>query len=314
MSLMRRSGTASDTGTGTAPANPVRERSRTRPPSRKTGSAASRRFPKATAEAACPGQVLRQEADHHPLGHRGRADHRRPGADAVRVQEAGAVRAVFGEPQRPVRRGQPRRGPQVGQRAYHPRRGKLLARDTSADAVSEFNEVVESAAPDRDKAIALTYLGIISDEKGEYDRAVDYLTRAQTYDAKNPEIYRNLAIVYRHRKEFDKALESAEKSTSLSDGDTDAPASHGQHLLRDGQVRRGHRRLPRGPRKVAGQPAGALQPGVRPDEEGRRVRGHGILQEGRGGGPDRRRGAQGLFPPGRHVASSGRSSRTRRST
>ena len=103
------------------------------------------------------------------------------------------------------------------------------------DAIAEFNGVVESAAPDKDKAVALTYLGIIADEKGEYDRALEYLTRAQTYDAKNPEVFKNLAIVYRHRKEFDKALESAQKSTSLSEGGTDAQLLTGNIYFESGK-------------------------------------------------------------------------------
>ena len=65
--------------------------------------------------------------------------------------------------------------------------------------------MVESGAPDRDKAIALTYLGMISDDKGDYDSAEKYFTRALTYDKKNPDIYKNLSMTYRHKKEFDKA-------------------------------------------------------------------------------------------------------------
>jgi len=93
------------------------------------------------------------------------------------------------------------------------------ARGYLADAITEFNEIVESAASDRDKAIALTYLGMISDDKGDYDKAIDYYTRAQTYDNKNPDIFKNLSLAYRHKKDFDKALESAQKSSSLKSDD-----------------------------------------------------------------------------------------------
>lgn len=100
-------------------------------------------------------------------------------------------------------------------------RGKeSYARGYMADAITAFNEVVESGAPDKDKAIALTYLGMISDDRRDYDRAIEYLNRARTYDNKNPDIYKNLAIAYRHRKDFDKALENAEKSASLNADDT----------------------------------------------------------------------------------------------
>ncbi len=96
------------------------------------------------------------------------------------------------------------------------------ARGYMTDAISEFNAVVESDAPDRDKAIALTYLGMISDDKGEYDKAVEYYTRALTYDKKNPDIYKNLSMAYRHKKDFARALETAEQSASLNADDPES--------------------------------------------------------------------------------------------
>jgi tetratricopeptide (TPR) repeat protein len=104
-----------------------------------------------------------------------------------------------------------------------------------ADAITEFNSVVESDAPDRDKAIALAYLGIISDDKGEYDRAIDFFNRALTYDRKNPDIYKNLSLAYRHKKDFDKAVESAEKSASLNADDTDAKTLLGNIYFETGK-------------------------------------------------------------------------------
>jgi tetratricopeptide (TPR) repeat protein len=102
-------------------------------------------------------------------------------------------------------------------------RGKeSYSRGYMADAITEFNNVVESGAPDRDKAIALTYLGMISDDKGDYDAAEKYYTRALTYDKNNPDIYKNLSLTYRHKKDFDKAVETAEKSVSIKSDDTDA--------------------------------------------------------------------------------------------
>jgi len=103
------------------------------------------------------------------------------------------------------------------------KRGKeSYSRGYLTDAISEFNAVVESDAPDRDKAIALTYLGMISDDKGDFDKAVDFYTRALSYDKKNPDIYKNLSMTYRHKKDFDKALETAEKSASINPEDTES--------------------------------------------------------------------------------------------
>jgi tetratricopeptide (TPR) repeat protein len=102
-------------------------------------------------------------------------------------------------------------------------RGKeSYARGYLPDAITEFSAVVESDANDRDKAIALTYMGMISDDKGDYDKAIEYYNRAQTYDKKNPDIYKNLSLAYRHKKDFDKAIDSARQSSSLNSDDTGA--------------------------------------------------------------------------------------------
>ena len=87
------------------------------------------------------------------------------------------------------------------------------------DAVAEFNEVLESDAHDEDKAIALTYLGMISDERGNYTQAIEYYNRALRYNDKGPEIYKNLALAHRRNKEFSLAVENAVKAISLSGRD-----------------------------------------------------------------------------------------------
>ncbi|MBN2158652.1 MAG: tetratricopeptide repeat protein [Spirochaetes bacterium] len=105
----------------------------------------------------------------------------------------------------------------------HIKRGKeSYSRGYLTDAIAEFNEVVESDASDRDKAIALTYIGMINDDKGDHDRAIEYFNRALTYDRNNPDIYKNMSLAYRHKKDFDRAIESAEKSAAIKgdDGDT----------------------------------------------------------------------------------------------
>jgi len=98
----------------------------------------------------------------------------------------------------------------------HLRRGKeSFERGYLNDALAEFSEVVESGAPDAEKAMALTYVGIIHDEKGDYNKAIESYRRAVTYDRKNPVIYRNLAIAYRHKKDFEKAGEFAGKALDI---------------------------------------------------------------------------------------------------
>ena len=87
------------------------------------------------------------------------------------------------------------------------------------NAITEFTDVVESTANPKDKAIALIYLGIIADRKGEYDNAISYFQRAENYDENNPEIYLNLARTYRKKRDFNNAVKYAEKSSEMIPGD-----------------------------------------------------------------------------------------------
>ena len=90
------------------------------------------------------------------------------------------------------------------------------------DAISEFNEVLESNASDKDKAIALTYLGIISDDRGNHTKAVEYYNRALTYNREGPDIYRNLALSHRASKDYEKAEQYAEKALALNPRDVNS--------------------------------------------------------------------------------------------
>lgn len=87
------------------------------------------------------------------------------------------------------------------------------------DAITEFTGVVESDAENRDKAIALLYLGIIQGDKGKHRESIDFYNRALTYDRSNPVIYKNLSQAYRYVKDYPSAIETAEKSLSLKDDD-----------------------------------------------------------------------------------------------
>ncbi len=87
------------------------------------------------------------------------------------------------------------------------------------DAIKEFNEVVESDAPDKDKATALMYMGMINDDRGSYDKAIGLYSRALVYDKDNPQIYKNLSLAYRHKKKYKEAIENAKKSIALNPED-----------------------------------------------------------------------------------------------
>jgi len=131
---------------------------------------------------------------------------------------------------------EPTRDERLASDNEHIKRGReSYARGYITDAISEFNSVVESDAPDRDKAVALAYLGKIYNERGEYDRAVEVLNRAVAYDKENPEIFRQLSMAYRGRREFDKALEAAEKSTAAFDKDIDGRVLTGNIYFETGR-------------------------------------------------------------------------------
>jgi len=131
---------------------------------------------------------------------------------------------------------EPARDERLASDNEHIKRGReSYARGYITDAISEFNSVVESDAPDRDKAVALAYLGKIYNERGEYDRAVEVLNRAIAYDKENPEIFRQLSMAYRGRREFDKALEAAEKSTAAADKDIDGKVLTGNIYFETGR-------------------------------------------------------------------------------
>jgi tetratricopeptide (TPR) repeat protein len=83
------------------------------------------------------------------------------------------------------------------------------------DAMAEFTEVVESDAPEKEKAIALTYMGIIEDTRGNYQKALEYYSRAVKYDPANAGTFRNIAITYRNMNKLDEALSYIEKAIDL---------------------------------------------------------------------------------------------------
>jgi len=99
------------------------------------------------------------------------------------------------------------------------------------DAISEFNHVVESNASNTDKAIALTYIGIIADERGEHERAIEFYNRALVFDKNNAEILRNLALAHRHLNQLDKAERNIEQALKIDKHDLDSKILHANILF-----------------------------------------------------------------------------------
>ncbi len=105
------------------------------------------------------------------------------------------------------------------------------------DAIAEFKEVVESGAPDEEKAVALTFIGIIYDDKGDYKSAIDHYQRAIKYDRKNPITYRNLALAYRHLKDYEKAGEAISRAVDLDEKNTNNRVLYGNILFDQGKYK-----------------------------------------------------------------------------
>ena len=105
------------------------------------------------------------------------------------------------------------------------------------DAISEFNQVVESDASNSDKAIALTYLGMIAADRDEYEKAIEYYNRALIYDKNNSEILRNLALAYRHLNQLDKAEKNIEQSLKVNEHDINSKILRANILFEQGKYK-----------------------------------------------------------------------------
>ncbi|MDY6934435.1 MAG: tetratricopeptide repeat protein [Spirochaetota bacterium] len=104
-------------------------------------------------------------------------------------------------------------------------------------AIAEFKEVVESDSTDEEKAIALTYIGIIYDDRGDYNKAIEYYTRALKYDDKNPIVYRNMAIAYRHKRDLDMAGQIIRKGLDVDPEDINNQILAGNIYFEQGRYR-----------------------------------------------------------------------------
>jgi len=83
------------------------------------------------------------------------------------------------------------------------------------EAYAEFSEVVESDASDKDKAIALTYMGIIEDTRGNFSKALELYSRAVKYDPANGGTFRNIALTYKNMGKYSEALGYIEKAIDI---------------------------------------------------------------------------------------------------
>ncbi len=139
---------------------------------------------------------------------------------------------LTGEADQSLHDGEKRLIPETLSENIHLRRGKeSYFKGYFNDAIAEFKEVVESASPDSDKAVALTFIGIINDEQGKTDEAIEYYRRALRFNGSDPLIYRNMALAYRHKKDYAAAKDAIERAISLDPNSTSNKVLYGNILF-----------------------------------------------------------------------------------
>lgn len=139
---------------------------------------------------------------------------------------------LTGETDQSLIEGEKRLLPETLSENIHLRRGKeSYFKGYFNDAIAEFKEVIESGSPDSDKAVALTFIGIIHDEQGKTDEAIEYYRRALRFNGSDPLIYRNLSLAYRHKKDYSAAKDSIERAISLDPNNTSNKVLFGNILF-----------------------------------------------------------------------------------
>ncbi|MDD5066496.1 MAG: tetratricopeptide repeat protein [bacterium] len=71
-----------------------------------------------------------------------------------------------------------------------------------------FNSALQQNIPGLDRKAALVNLANIFDDLSQYELALNYLAQARLTDKRDNIIYHNQGIVYKHKKEYGKAVES----------------------------------------------------------------------------------------------------------
>jgi tetratricopeptide (TPR) repeat protein len=91
-------------------------------------------------------------------------------------------------------------------------------------------EFLNRPESDADKSIAATVLGIIHDEKGIYEIAIEYYKNAIKYDSKNVYAYSDLSLAYKHAGRMEDARNTILKAKELSPNDVEIARQAGNIL------------------------------------------------------------------------------------
>ncbi|MBN1498904.1 MAG: tetratricopeptide repeat protein [Spirochaetes bacterium] len=99
-----------------------------------------------------------------------------------------------------------------------------------SSAVAEFSEVTASDASDKDKATAYAYLGIIEDEKGNFNAALNFYKKALKYDKNNIFVLKSIAASYKNQGNFSEAEDYIDKAISNDSKNSDLYVMKGNIL------------------------------------------------------------------------------------
>jgi tetratricopeptide (TPR) repeat protein len=95
-------------------------------------------------------------------------------------------------------------------------------------ARAEFDKLVESSKDNEVKSFALVYLGIIADEEGKFNQALDDFRRAVKFFPKNYYAHYNMAMAYKHKGDYKEAKEELALAQRIKPDNDDIATLKGQ--------------------------------------------------------------------------------------
>ncbi|MDH4200090.1 MAG: tetratricopeptide repeat protein [Spirochaetia bacterium] len=105
---------------------------------------------------------------------------------------------------------------------------KLYKSGYVKSARSAFDKIVDSSAENDVKSFALVYMGIIADEEGKFNQAIDNFRRAVKFNAKNYYAHYNMAMAYKHKGDYREAREELELAHKIKPDSNDISTLKGE--------------------------------------------------------------------------------------
>ncbi|MBW8039421.1 MAG: tetratricopeptide repeat protein [Planctomycetes bacterium] len=86
----------------------------------------------------------------------------------------------------------------------------------SGDLTGARRQYQQVLKTDPDNADALHSLGLIALQNGQYDKALDLISKAIEQNSQNPQFYNNLGVVFKALRKIEKAIEAYQQALSLN--------------------------------------------------------------------------------------------------